>query len=141
MGAKQLPTARAVIEIMTSDPLTTCLQVKLAVYALPWDELATFFQQLAVSEKMHPQALLTATGEITNAQQRNDAHELVQLEEILAPSEDDKLRYIALTALITQSQVLGWNSERISRLYAFRNDPSAMVAEKAQFTFLPDTTV
>ena len=34
-----LPTACAVIEIMTSDPLTTCLQVKLAVYALPWDEL------------------------------------------------------------------------------------------------------
>ncbi|MBW4598900.1 MAG: hypothetical protein KME29_04630 [Calothrix sp. FI2-JRJ7] len=136
-----LPTARAVIEIMTSDPLTTCLQVKLAVCALPWDELATFFQQLAVSEKMHPQALLTASNEITIAQQRNDAHELVQLEEILAPSEDDKLRYIALTALITQSQVLGWNSERISRLYAFRNDPSAMVAEKAQFTFLPDTSV
>lgn len=136
-----LPTARAVIEIMTSDLLTTCLQVKLAVYALPWDELATFFQQLAVSEKMHPQALLTASSEITIAQQRNDAHELVQLEEILAPSEDDKLRYIALTALITQSQVLGWNSERISRLYAFRNDASIMVAEKAQFTFLPDTTV
>lgn len=132
---------RAILEVLAEDPLTTCLQVKLAVCILPWDELATFFQQLASQGKMHAEAVLIAIHGIKSATYRNDANELVQLEQLLAPSEDENLRCIALTALITQSQVLGWNSERISRLYAFRNDTSPMVAEKAQFTFLPDMTV
>lgn len=132
-----LPTARAVIEAMREDPLTVSLQVDLAANALPWDELAIFLQQLASEGKMHYEVLFKAIHSI-EATRRNDRKELVHLEEILAPSDDEKLRLIALAALITQSKVQGWNDEMRQRLYAFRNDPSLMVAEKAQFALLPD---
>ncbi|BDA70639.1 hypothetical protein CAL7716_048050 [Calothrix sp. PCC 7716] len=134
-----LPTARAVIEAMREDPLTVTLQVSLAVYALPWEELATFFQQLALEGKMHYEVLFRAVQGLEKISSRNDINELIHLEEILAPSDDEKLRCIALAALITQSKVQGWNDELKQRLYAFRNDPSPMVAEKAQFTLLFDT--
>ncbi|BAZ13131.1 hypothetical protein NIES4071_49700 [Calothrix sp. NIES-4071] len=136
---QMLPTVRAILEVLQEDPLTTCLQIKLAVWTLPWNELATFFQQLALEGKIHPEALFTSVYNITSAARRNDANELIHLEELLAPSEDENLRRIALAALITQSKVQGWNDELKQRLYAFRNDPSPMVAEKAQFTILPDT--
>jgi hypothetical protein len=136
---QMLPTARAVIEAMKEDPLTVTLQVSVAVYALPWEELAAFFQQLAVEGKMHYEVLFRAVQGIEKITSRNDIHELVHLEELLAPSDDEKLRRIALAALINQSKAQGWNDELKQRLYAFRNDPSPMVAEKAQFTLLPDT--
>jgi hypothetical protein len=130
-----LPTARAVIESMESDPLTRCLQVKLAVAALPGAELATFLQKLVEAEQMHPEVLWSAVTSIERVTSTSDASELVRLEEILSVSSDDRLRRIALAALIAQSQADGWNDDRQQRLYAWRNDPSAMVAEKAQFTF------
>ncbi len=132
-----LPTAHAVIEAMASDPLTATLQVELAIPALPWDELAIFFQKLAVSDQMHPEVLFTAVDGIRETTGRNDAN---QLEELLVASNDDRLRRIALAALITQSQTHGWNNERKQRLYAFRNDPSVMVASSAQFILLPPDT-
>jgi hypothetical protein len=133
-----LPIVRAVLEVMESDPLTKCLQVELAIPALPWQELAMFFQKLVASEQMHPEVLWTAVSGIVQVDRRNDANELIQLEEILSASDDDRLRRIALAGLISQSQTDGWNSERRERLYTFRNDPSPLVAEKAQFTLLPD---
>ena len=65
----------------------------------------------------------------------------MQLESVLSASNDDRLRRIALAVLITQSQTDGWNDERMAKLATFRNDPSALVAEKAQFTLVPDPIV
>ncbi len=140
-GRRQLllPTARAVIEAMASDPLTATLQVELALPALPCDELAIFFEKLAASDQMHPEVLFTAVDGIRETTGRNDANELVHLEELLVASNDDRLRRIALAALITQSQTYGWNDKRKQRLYAFRNDPSPLVASSAQFILVPDT--
>jgi hypothetical protein len=134
-----LPTARAVLEVMQQDSLTTSLQVDIAIYALPWGELATFFQQIALSERMHHEVLFRAIQGLEKTTTRSDINELRRLEEILAPSDDEKLRRISLAALIAQSNVQGWNDELKQRLYAFRNDPSPMVAEKAQFTILLDS--
>lgn len=136
---QMLPTARAVIEAMQEDPLTTSLQVDIAIYALPWEELATFFQQIAQEGKMHYEVLFTAIQGLEQIITRNDINEIIHLEELLAPSDDEKLRRIALAALITQSNVQGWNDELKLLLYAFRNDPSPMVAEKAQFTISPNS--
>ncbi|BAZ10854.1 hypothetical protein NIES4071_26780 [Calothrix sp. NIES-4071] len=135
-----LPTARAAIEAMQEDPLTTSLQVNIAIYAFSWEELARFFQQLASAGKLHYEVLFRAVQGIEQITTRNDIYELIRLEEILASSDDEKLRRIALAALITQSQVRGWSYGLKQRLYAFRNDPSPMVAEKAQFIILPDST-
>lgn len=134
---QMLPTARAVIEAMQEDPLTTTLQVDIAIYVLPWEELAAFFQQLAIEGKMHYEVLFRAIQGLEQITIRKDINELIHLEQLLAPSDDEKLRRIALAALITQSNVQGWNNELKQRLYAFRNDPSLMIAEKAQFTILP----
>ncbi|RUT04400.1 hypothetical protein DSM106972_046280 [Dulcicalothrix desertica PCC 7102] len=136
---QMLPTARAAIEAMQEDPLTTSLQVDIAIYAFSWEELARFFQQLALEGKMHHEVLFRAVQGLEQIIIRNDTSELIRLEEILAPSDDEKLRRIALAALIAQSQVRGWNNVLKQRLYAFRNDPSPMVAEKAQFIILPDS--
>jgi hypothetical protein len=133
---RMLPTARAVIEAMQEDPLTITLQVDIAIYVLPWEELATFFQQLAIEGKMHYEVLFTAIQGLEKITIRKDINELIHLEQLLAQSDDEKLRRIALAALITQSKVRGWNNLLKQRLYAFRNDSSPMVAEKAQFTIL-----
>lgn len=58
---RMLPTARAVIEAMQEDPLTITVQVDIAIYVLPWEELAIFFQQLAIEGKMHHEVLFTAS--------------------------------------------------------------------------------
>jgi hypothetical protein len=130
-----LPTVRAVIEAMESDRLTKCLQVKLAVAALPMEELAMFFEKL-IAEQMHPEVLWTAVTELGRGSPRND---LSQLEEILSASSDERLRRIALAALIAKSQADGWNEARQERLHAWQNDPSALVAEKAQFTLIHES--
>ncbi len=131
-----LLTARAVIEALESDPLTRCLQVKLAVAALSGQELANFFQKLVAAEQMHAEVLWNAVTAIGRVAATNDVSGLVRLEEILSDSSDDRLRRIALAALIAQSQADGWNDDRQQRLSAWRNDPSSMVTEKAQFTFV-----
>jgi hypothetical protein len=52
-------------------------------------------------------------------------------------NSDERLRLLALAALIAQStQASGWSDEAIERLEIYRNDPSPMVAEIAQFTFV-----
>jgi hypothetical protein len=132
-----LPTARSVLAAMESDPLTICLQTQLAMTALPLDEIAIFLQQLVISRQMNPEVLWNTIGIIPRLSQRDDAAELVQLEIVLSASNDDRLRRIALAILINQSQIDGWNDDRIARLATFRNDPSPLVAEKAQFTFPP----
>ena len=63
------------------------------------------------------------------------------METTLAKSEDEKLRRLALSALVQKSDRLGWNQERITRLFAYRQDKSILVAAAAQFTFPPDNII
>jgi hypothetical protein len=132
-----LPTARAVITAMEIDPLTKCLQIQLAMAALPFSELAIFFQELVISGQMNPEILWVAVSLIRRVTERDDVYELAQLEIILSTSDDDRLRRIALAILIDRSQTDGWDDERTAKLANFCNDPSPLVAEKAQFTFPP----
>ena len=81
-------------------------------------------------------ALSKAWRGIQQAAIRPDAR-LLELEMILAASTDERLRMLALGALIAQSkQSSGWSDEAIARLENYRNDPSPLVAEVAQFTFV-----
>ncbi len=131
-----LPTARAVLEALATDPLTASLRVELATYALPWNELTALLTQAAVGE-MHAETLFIAVQAIAHATSRSDAADLVHLEAALAKSSDERLRRLAFAALVAQSQSSGWNDERLVRLRSYRADPAPLVAAAAQFTLPP----
>jgi hypothetical protein len=131
-----LPTVRAVLEALATDPLTVNLRVELAISALPWNEVATLFVNLTTSGEMHTEALMTAVGAMASAASRPDARDLVDLEAALATSSDQRLRRLALAVLVAQFQ-RGWDDERLARLNSYRSDSSPLVAAAAQFTFPP----
>src|SRR5439155_1412890 len=61
---------------------------------------------------------------------------LAVLERALAASPDERLRRLAVSALVGQSQMpSGWDEARRGRLSAFEADPSPLVAASATFAF------
>ncbi len=144
-GRKEfLPIVRVILSVLAIDPLTASKRIKLAVESLPWKELAQFFIDLNNRGELHADALFIAThtlNSISRHRQR-DIKEIIDLETTLATSEDEKLRRIALAALIAQTNSrLGWNQERVDKLLNYRQDTSALVAAAAQFTFPPDKII
>ena len=134
-----LPIVRAILSVLAIDPLTVTIQIKLAIVGLPWHELTQFLIDLKNKGELHPDAVSTAINGIESIHRRNNIAEIIDLETTLATSEDEKLRRIALAALIAQTNSrLGWNQERVNRLLKYRQDTSALVASAAQFTFPPD---
>ncbi len=134
--AALLPTARAVLDVLVSDPLTTQMQVRLAMQALPTAEMADLLTRMAASRALHADALQTAMQSLPFlALSRKDVS-LAELESVLALSDDRYLRRLALAALVAQANgPIGWTDDRLARLAAYRRDPAALVAEAAQFTF------
>ncbi len=141
-GAVQLLLAVPMTKVtvakeVATDPLTASLRVSLAVSALPGEELVAVFEQLAAGGEMHAEVLFDAVQKIYSIK-RNSISDLTEIEVALATSNDDRLRRLALAALVVQSQAYGWNEKRKEKLHVFRHDPSSMVAAAAQFTLLPD---
>ncbi len=129
-----LPTTRAILAALAEDRLTLSLRFGLIVQGLPWEEIAPELVKLA--SVLHANALGRAQDAIQQVYTRPDA-QLFDLEMALANSEDEGLHRLALAALIAQSkQGSGWSDECIARLERYREDPSPMVAEAAQFTFV-----
>jgi hypothetical protein len=129
-----LPTTRAILAVLTEDQLTLSLRIELIVQGLPWEEVAP--ELIMLVNKLHANALVKAQNVLERAYTRPDA-QLFDLEMALANSENEGLRRLALAVLIAQSrQGSGWSDECIARLQTYRNDPSPMVAEAAQFTFI-----
>ena len=130
-----LPTTRAILAALSQDRLVTSLQVRIILSGLPWDEVATELVQLV--DKLHADALIQAEIAVQWAYIRPDA-DLSKLEMTLAQSNDERLRRLALAALLAQaSQINGWSDALVARLHAYRQDSSPLVAEAAQFTFIP----
>jgi hypothetical protein len=129
-----LPTIRAVLAILATDPLVSSLRWKLAIAALPLSELIDFAKS---SAPMSPETLWYAVTEIrqlTNCYKLND---LITLETALIAQEDAGLRRLALAALLAQVEIDGWNQSRRLRLERYQNDPATFIAAKAQFIFPP----
>ncbi len=136
------PIVKGILSVLAIDPLTVVIQIKLAVVTLSWNELAQFFIDLNNKQQLHPDALVTAVRSIESIYQRQDIAEIINLETTLAASEDEKLRRIALAALIAQTNShLGWDRDRVDRLLKYRQDRSILVAAAAQFTFPPDKII
>ena len=141
-GKDLLRVAKAVLSVLTIDPITVSLQIKLAVASLPWDELGKFLRELNNKGQLHADALAVAENAILHIYHRSDIDRLHHLETTLAASEDEKLRRLALSALIAQTNSrLGWNQDRVNRLLAYRQDSSILVAAAAQFIFPPDNII
>lgn len=129
-----LPTARVIFAVLASDPLTVTLRVKLAILALSWQELVEFFEKVIATNQFSFDVVLILYMYIQNF----NSPDLPHLEAALTLSEDERLRRVALMALIVQAKSKGWNEELKGRLLSFREDSSAMVAAAAQFTLLPE---
>ena len=129
---RQLPTTRAILATLATDPLTVSLRIRIILHGLAWEEVTQELIQLR--EVLHADAIGRAESAIQYAASRPDAN-LFELEMAFATSTDERLRRLA--ALIAQSQqTQGWSDERIARLQVYRDDISSLVAEAAQFTFV-----
>ena len=136
--SRLLPTARAVLDTLQTDPLTGKLQIGLVMQALPSGEIIATMQQMAATRALHADALDTAKIWMTHLEINRHDIRLSEVEMALAASDDRYLRRLALSALIAQAEgATGWTDERRERLQIYRNDSAALVAEAAQFTFPP----
>ncbi|MEO6889237.1 MAG: hypothetical protein ABI456_08240, partial [Ktedonobacteraceae bacterium] len=139
-----VPIVRAMIEALAADPLTSGLRIELAIASLPWNEVAQLLAEAAATRALHADALHQACSMLDRvidrygAVSRPDSKEMVHLEQELAASQDERLRRIALAALVAQVEgPTGWSEEQRARLQTYRADPSVLVAAAAQFTMLP----
>ncbi len=137
-----VPIVRGVLAVLAGDPLTISLRVDLAIAALPWHEVVTFLVEAATAGQLHAGALNRACGLLQEVTNRPDSADLGQLESALATSGDERLRYIALAALLAQAQLtVGWTEELRVRLEYYRADQTTLVASMAQFIFPPNEEI
>ncbi len=133
-----LPTTRAILEVLAQDRLTLSLRIELLIAGLPWEEVGNELASLA--PELHADALVVAEQAIQSANIRPEAR-LLDLERLLSQSADERLRRLALAALVAHARRPGsksWDDEMLARLRSYRNDPAPLVAEAAQFTIVPD---
>jgi hypothetical protein len=130
-----LPTVRAVLAVLATDPLVSFLRWTLAIASLPPAELIDFAK--SSTQTLLPEPLwyaVTGIRQLTNYYTVND---LFTLEIALLAQEDPGLRRLALAAFNTQVQIDGWNQSRRLRLVQYQKDPVTFVAAAAQFIFPP----
>lgn len=128
-----VPTTHSILAVLSADRLTISFRVRIVLKGLPWEEIAP--ELLKIASELHADALNKAATTLEGASARPDAR-LFELETTLAASSDERLRRLALSALIAQArQPDGWSEAAIARLQTYRDDPSPLVAEAAQFTF------
>jgi hypothetical protein len=139
--SRALPTVRAVLAVIETDPLTATLGVRLAVQALPAAELAAYLRAAAAAGRLHAEALASAVASVRGQSGTPPPRHWEDLEAALASDPDERLRRVAFAALTSAARAAGgWTEAREDRLRAFRQDPSPLVASAAQFTFTSETT-
>ena len=133
-----LPTVRAVLQTLATDPITASLQMRLAVPGVEGPELLNWLLNLAQRNAWHEEALFAGVQEFMAMNTNFATANLEILEQGLAASSDYRLRRLGLAALVAQSRsTTGWQDDRLARLVRYRTDPSLLVAAAAQFTFSP----
>lgn len=131
-----MATTRAVLTALRQDPLTVSLQVSLAIHGIWWKEVAAFLVDLSAHGELHAEAIMQAVAAMPLVLFRSDVGEAWQMEEALRVHPDPMLRRIGVAVLkdlVTAPR--GWTDRDLEVLNVYRNDPSPLVAEAAQFTF------
>ena len=134
------PMARAILDVLRSDPITAGVRLTLTSALLGVEE---FEQELkAVIDGNIPISAVAseALAAIERFGQTMNRTKLPLLEARLAASEDPHLRLLAFNALLEQARDHHrWDEARRSRLDAYRDDPAPLVAIRAQFFFDADS--
>lgn len=131
-----IPITRLVHDVLKSDPLCLSMRLRLIFNGLPWSELLQ--ELLTLGPNLHADALVKAEKLVEELPKRPDRN-LVELEHTLANSDDEKLRRLALSALLARSRLVavGWTDELRERLQTYQKDQSVLVAEAAISIFPP----
>ena len=131
-----MPTASVVLDVLERDALATRLSIMIATAALPIEELIAYFTRLAATNRLHAGLLVYTCTILENSQA--DPTDLTRLENALRTSMDERLRRLALAALIGMAHTAqGWTQDCLTLQQQYRNDPSPLVAEFALFTISP----
>lgn len=130
---KMMPASYATIAALGSDPLTLTLRARLAIASMPWGELAQWFKDMDEAGVLHSDALSEVANRLRDCR-RTDVEQMLEVHELLRSSDSERLRRIALAALIARSSIVGWTADALDLLETFRNDRSPFIAEVAQFT-------
>jgi hypothetical protein len=131
-------TTRAVLDLLDTDPMTAELRPRLALAGLDAAEAATRLRAQAAAGALHAGALAEAVEAVPTVH-HGDGRFAPELERLLAEDPDERLRRIALAALVADAiGRTGWDDEHRGRLATYRRDPSPLVAGAAQFTFPSD---
>ena len=135
-ASRVLPTVRAVLKAMEPDRLTVNLRVRLGASALPPAEIGTMLGRLVDHGLLHADAVSAALHAIRSYRGAARAEHWEYLEKVLVRSPDDRIRRVALEALIAAARASdGWTEARKSRLQAYASDTSPLVSAAAAFTF------
>jgi hypothetical protein len=134
--SRVLPTVRAVLDVLAPDRLTAALRARIAMAALPASELAPFLRSLASGDHLDG-GVLAAIVSAVPRRRASAPSDWEDLEAALAGEPDERLRRVALAALVTAGRIVGgWTDARKTRLANYQGDPSPLVAAPAQFTFV-----
>lgn len=125
---------RACLRAMWTDPLSTELQLRIALGGLPQTDLAKFLLSLEKSARLHFGAVQVAVSACTSNGTRMTPEEMDKLERILFNKSSEGLRRIGLALLQCMGEGSGgWTPERIYRLNSYRKDSSLMIQCAAEF--------
>jgi hypothetical protein len=87
------------------------------------------------SEELHAEALTAAAEAIVSATRPDESPQELEPRD---GQRDERLRRLALAALIAARTSTWLGRERLARLRLFQADRSPLVAEAAQFVFPPE---
>ena len=134
------PIARAVLDVLRTDPITAGLRLTLAAGLLGVEEFELELKGLIDGNFPISAVAAEAIAAIEQFGQTTNRTKLPQLEARLAAADDSYLRLLAFHALLVQARDHHrWDEVRRSRLNAYRIDPAPLVAIRAQFFFEADS--
>lgn len=130
--------ARAILSILSTDPLTIQLQMDLVGRVYGIDTLADLITNTAAANQLHAEAMLHAK-QVIPLHQGMRTPDAARIEAKWSGSANPFLRRIGLAVLVGMAtSPAGWTMEQRTILEQYRADPDPMVASAAQFTFPPE---
>lgn len=131
------PTLDVVLASLADQPLLVTWTARLIAAGLSGDSLCERLEALA--PRLHAESLMTLIGSLANTDSP-DLADWSRVERRLGSSDDERLRRVALAALLQQALRAGWTTELRERLESYRRDPAPLVASAAAVVFPPEST-
>ncbi|GHO84719.1 hypothetical protein [Dictyobacter formicarum] len=132
--------ALALFAVLAEYPATGKVRLCNAFKLLPMADIIELLKHLAETNQLHADALMDACDLLNATYPRTmTTDDLQAVQDALAEHPDERLRRVALAALIAQARETryssNWTPELIARLHTYQSDPSLLVAEAALNVF------